>query len=69
MTTVQFYRGYVWIPLVFGGAALASFFAGWEPTGVATGFVAGPLAVSVFFGGMPYAALDSVDYVVARRQG
>ena len=56
MTTIHFYRGYVWTPLVFGGAALAAFSAGWEPT-AAVAIIAGPLAVSMFFGGIPYAAL------------
>lgn len=56
MTTVQFYRGYVWTPLVLGGAVLAAFSAGWEPT-AAVAIIAGPLGVSVFFGGIPYAAL------------
>jgi hypothetical protein len=57
MTTVQFYRAYVCAPLVFGGAALAAFSAGWEPTGVVAGSIAGPLATSVLFGGIPYAVL------------
>ena len=57
MTTVQFYRGYVWSPIVVGALMLSAFAAGWEPAGSFAAAITIPLAVSIFFGGIPYTAL------------
>jgi hypothetical protein len=55
MTAPQFYRAYVWAPLVFSGIATLALWLGWQPESTFFGVLTGTLFFSGIYGGIPYA--------------